>query len=138
MALAVARGSMQLDVTDVEEADLILTATEARMSEALGEYGLSPIAVARQKMLEFIRYAGEPVNEKTLWAVMRRDMKGLDFSNSLNELINANKIVITSAGGTRFYAYKDEVVKMMETLDDDAVDVLLAGGKADIPKLKIN
>ena len=138
MALAVAQNNMHIDESDVLEADLILTVTEEKMPEALGEYGLSPVAVARQKMLEYIRYANEPIPESLLWAVMRRDMKAIDFTNSLSALVNANKIVVTSSVGTRYYAYKDEVTRAIEVMDDDAIGVLLADGKKDIDKKLIN
>lgn len=51
VCLCAARKAMLLTHTDVQEAHAILQATEQRMPDALGEYGLSPVAVARQKCL---------------------------------------------------------------------------------------
>lgn len=124
MCLAAARGSMRVEIQDVYDGELLLRAAERRMPEALGEYGLSPVAVARQKMLEYLRYAGEPISEKVLWAVMQRDMKAVDFRNSLSSLMVADKITqIDAEGHARFYIYND-VKEDVAKLDDATLDQL--------------
>lgn len=147
MALTVARDSMTMEETDILEAEYILSYTEKRMPEALGEYGLSPIAVSQQKMLDYLRYAKEPVSEKILWAIMQRDMRGVDFSNALGALVNADKvkrIMIDqpnedgSFSKRAAYIYRDSVSKLVETMDDDSLDVLIAGGAKDLNKRQIN
>lgn len=128
MALAAARQSMIIDEDDVTEAHEILKVTEARMPDALGEYGLSPVAVAKQKMLEYLRYARDPISERVLWAVMQRDMRLVDFKNSISALINAGKIIpVDTAHGTA-YVYKDSMAHKLEQLPDDVLDSLLAEG----------
>ena len=125
VCLCAARKSMSLTRTDVEEAHWILQATEQRMPDALGEYGLSPVAVARQKMLEYMRYAKEPVSERVLWAIMQRDMKLVDFRNSLAALVNAGRIAAIDTMNGRAYLYKDTVTKLIGGLSDDELEQLL-------------
>jgi hypothetical protein len=109
MALAASRLSKTITVEDVEEANKLLIFTEQKMPEALGEFGLSPLAAAKQKMVEFLQHANGPVTETILWAVMQRDMKIIDFKNSLSELVNGNKIYkVTTKNGSAF-VYVDDM-----------------------------
>lgn len=107
ISLAASRRSRKIEKSDVEEANLILTYTEQFMPDALGEYGLSPLSTAKQKMLEFIQHAQAPVTTNILWAVMNRDMKTIDFRNSLAELVNSNKIMEVHTNQGQAYVYKD-------------------------------
>lgn len=125
MALCATRGSMQIETDDVETAQLLLTETEKRMPEALGEFGLSPIAVSQNKMLEYLRYAKEIVSERVLWAVMQRDMKLIDFKNALSALINSDKITAVDTKTGRGYVYKDSITRSLSQLGDDGIDALL-------------
>jgi len=98
------------------------------MPDALGEYGLSPLAVARQKMLEFIQHAKGPVTDTILWAMLRKDMRLLDFKNSLAELVNANKI-----SQVKIRLAKDQPEVTGFIYNEDLGDVLgaLAGEESD-------
>lgn len=125
MCLAVARGSMKVEMVDVEESQRILHATEQRMPEALGEYGLSPVAVARQKMLEYLRHANEPISERVLWVVMQRDMKLIDFKNSLSVLISADKVAPLDTPSGRMYLYNDGVKRLLASMDENVLDALI-------------
>lgn len=108
MILAIVRGAMEIALTDVEEADYILSYTEKFMPDALGEYGLSPLASAKQKMVEFLAHAKGPVTMNILWAIMQRDMKNIDFRNSLADLVNANKIMEVTTNDGVAYVYVDK------------------------------
>jgi hypothetical protein len=111
---------------DVAIAHKLLAATELLMPDALGEYGLSPIATAKQRMLEFIQAANVPVSIKILGAIMAKDMRQIDFLNSLNELANANKIMqISTRDGVAFVA-KNPLKAGLEDLAD-----ILGGDIAD-------
>ncbi len=133
MALAIAEQRLVIEQFDVEEAHRILTAAEVRMPDALGEYGLSPVAVARQKMLEYLRYAKEPVSERILWAIMQKDMKLVDFQNSVSALVNAGKISAIDTENGRALLFNDATVKMLSGLDDEELDALLEPTKEDNP-----
>lgn len=92
MALAVARRSMTIDKCDVETAHRLLTYTENYMPEALGEFGMSPLGAAKQKLLEYLAMSKAPIPLTGIWAVMHRDMKMVDFQNTLAELVNAGRV----------------------------------------------
>jgi hypothetical protein len=114
--LALSRLSMTIVEEDVQNALAILEETEVGMPEALGEFGLSPISLARQKMIEFLQYARGPVSQRVLWGVMGSDMKRADFMNSLEEMKAAAKITqITSEVHGITYVYNDP--KTTEALD---------------------
>lgn len=125
MALTVARDAMIIQQQDVEEAQRILVATEAYMPDALGEYGLSPLAVAQQKLLDFLRLSREPVSEHVLFVVMQRDMKPSDFKTSLAQLINSGKVTAMDAKNGRNFVFNDATARAIATMGEDALDALL-------------
>lgn len=129
MTLAAARGSMQITLNDVLDAQLLLQSAEHRMPEALGEYGLSPVAVAKQKLLEYLRHADEPVSERVLWAIMQRDVKLIDFNNMLGALVAADKITAVDAmvdgKHKRMYRFND-LKEDLARVDEEKLDALLA------------
>lgn len=112
--LAASRRSKAIEKSDVMEANLLLTYTERFMPDALGEFGLSPLSTAKQKMLEFIQHAKGPVTGDILWAVMNRDMKTIDFRNSLAELVNSNKIMEAHTNQGQAYIYIDKETEETE------------------------
>jgi len=118
MVLAAVRKSYTIEVGDVQEAVSILSATEEFMPEALGEFGLSPVGAAKQKMLEFLQHNNEPVTTSILWSVMQRDMKVSDYKSALADLINADKIdeVMTNAG--QAFIYKGELHEALSLLEE--------------------
>lgn len=129
MCLAALRLSRCISVHDYEDAATILEATERFMPDALGEYGLSPIATAKQKLVEFVRSTKQAVSPQVLWQVMHKDMKQSDFFPALADLCNAKKLTkITTANGEAYVApvYKDEKVIadlqefLLEGPDEDA------------------
>ena len=118
MALAASELRNQIEESDIKLAHNILVYTEKFMPDALGEFGLSPVTVAKQKMLEFIQNCRGPVSTTILWAVMNKDMRQVDFLNSLRELHNANKIVeVTLQSGDAGYVYRDKNEELMQELE---------------------
>jgi hypothetical protein len=125
MALAAMRGSMVANIDDVQQAHLMLESAEAFMVDALGEYGLSPVSAAKQKMLEVIEHsAPAPVHRSVLHAMMSRDLKPVDFANALLDLQNAGKIheIPTKYGAA--YVYTDKNDKIKEFVDNMVLDHL--------------
>lgn len=117
MVLAGLRRSFTIEEQDVETADALLAATEEHMPEALGEFGLSPIGAAKQKMLEFLQHSNEPVSASLLWQVMQRDMKLADFKSAISDLINSNKVAEVQVGGRgQAFIYKGELQEALELL----------------------
>ena len=119
MILATCRKSMVIEAEDVREAHYILVETEKGMPDALGEYGLSPVAKAKQRLLEFIRYANGPVPVKLLVSMMRNDMRGYELENALQEFTQAGKLkkIETSEWGT-MVVYRedrrDDIIEMFQ------------------------
>lgn len=125
--LAAMRGSMLIEKSDVEEANLILSFTEVGMPDALGEFGLSPLSLAKQRMLEFLRNAGEPMSVTALLGVMHKDMKRVDFYNAVTELVNSNKIeeIMKKDGTVMLQAVNAD---LEENQWDALADLLSTGG----------
>lgn len=130
MAMAATRRSNVIELIDVVNADTLLKKAERSMPEALGEFGMSPLAAAKQKMLDFIRTAtsGGAIPQNALWAVMQRDMKQVDFINCLSDLLNAGKIVegqMRGASGEPIQCYMFRSERQAER--DSLADLLVEG-----------
>lgn len=115
MQLAAAELRMTITEADIADAQNILQFTEVGMGEALGEFGLSPIAHARQKLLEFLQACDEPIHMSVLWAAMRKDMKQSDFVLTLEEFEHDGKITKVTAGKSVAYLYRDPRVEVRQT-----------------------
>ncbi len=92
--LAIMRNAEMIDAKDIEQAHDLLKFTEFFMPEALGEYGLSPVSVSRQKLIDFLRNANEPLDQGIVWTMMRKDMRESAFQDCLTELIRDGTIEI--------------------------------------------
>lgn len=91
MALTASRGYTVIDKSDYEEAHKILRATEKGMPDALGEFGMNPLAALKQNMLEFIRTRGS-VKVDELRAVFHRDSRAQEFMEAVNDLSRMNQV----------------------------------------------
>lgn len=85
MSLAASRGSSLIVKEDYEEAHRILRATERGMPDALGEFGMNPLAALKQNMLEYLR-SRQVVSVEELRAVFHRDSTARDFQEAVNDL----------------------------------------------------
>lgn len=117
MVLAAMRRSYLIEEVDVLQADNLLRYTEVFMPDALGEFGLSPVGAAKQKMLEFLQHAHAPVTNAILWHVMSRDMKRADYRNSLSDFVQNGKIKEVNTNAGQCFVYVDD---MGEVWDDIA------------------
>lgn len=87
MALTAADGRYIMGLSDLKEALNILAYTEVTMPEALGEYGMSPLGAAKQKLVEFLAQANTAVPSQILWASMQRDVQSFhQYQEILMEL----------------------------------------------------
>lgn len=105
--LACARLSKDMEAEDIIQADEILKYTEVTMPDALGEYGMSPLAGAKQRLLEFITHTNAAVPISVIYSVMYRDMKKNDIISCLNDLHNAGKIVRVDTNSGPAYVRKE-------------------------------
>lgn len=105
MVIAAARASREIHEEDYYLADIILRATEKHMPDALGEFGMSPIAAAKQRILEYITAAREPLSINIIHAFTHRDLRINDLSAVLTELIHLGKIKFTRSEVTGEMVY---------------------------------
>lgn len=119
MVLAATNERATIEQKDIQLAHEILLETEKSMPDALGEYGLSPIALARQKMIEFIQHANGPVNSDILWAMMRRDMRLIDFKNAVADLVNGHKLIKVETDDGMAFVYNEDLSQVFNELIDE-------------------
>jgi hypothetical protein len=120
MAMAASRTSTLIVKDDYEAAHRILRATERGMPDALGEFGMNPLAALKQNMLEYIRSRGT-VKVEDLRAVFHRDSRATDFMEAVNDLAKLNQVamaqlasgsaVLMARGGS--HNSEDEMLKAL-------------------------
>lgn len=100
MVLCAARGDKTITRADYEEAHRILRATERGMPDALGEFGMNPLAVLKQEMLESLRLAQGPVTLDEIVSMFHRDARSHEITEVLNDLKRMNQVkMIQSKSG---------------------------------------
>lgn len=103
MCLAAARGSIEIDKPDYEEAHRILRATEHGMPDALGEFGMNPLAMLKQEILEQLRATQGPMTLEQIVSLFHRDARTHEISEVINDLLKTNLVKQTQAkSGTRY------------------------------------
>ena len=119
MILTAMRGKKDIELQDYQLADRLLIETEKFMPEALGEYGLSPISMAKQKIVEFVRTVDEPVSSNILWSMLGRDIRMNEFVACLQDLCAQDKIqlVTVTVRGQKQAAYIPKIAHGAEMLD---------------------
>lgn len=123
MSLAASRKSMTLSVGDYQDAHHILMATEKGMSEALGQFGLSPSAQVKQGIVEFLRNHGAAVDMSIIRTVFQRDVKSLtELTEIVNDLVTSNQIVGQGVAGTNSYKIMAKVKKA--AVDNEIMNML--------------
>lgn len=90
------------------------------MPDALGEFGMNPLAALKQNMLEYIRSHGT-VGVDELRGVFHRDSRANDFMEAVNDLARLKQIshvqtksgksVLIARGG--FKNTEDEMVRAL-------------------------
>lgn len=116
MLLAVLGKKQIIEVIDIEMANVLLGMTEVGMPDALGEFGLSQISVAKQKLIEYLQHVGTAVTTPALWSLMHNDMKLSDFKMTLNELVNKKKVVQLQIDAGVAYSYVDDLSSEWEDI----------------------
>lgn len=123
MILTALRQSDTIELTDVIEAETLLEYTELFMKDALGEYGMNPIAKAKQEMVDVLRFANGPILSAVLWAMVHKNMKLLEFKNAIAGLINSGMIAeVTTSKGQAFVA--TESTTRATELENDLLDLV--------------
>ncbi len=126
MALCASRGSMEISVTDYEEAHRILRATEIGMPDALGEFGMNKFAALKQDIIDQLRSNQGPLLMEQIVAMFHRDAKSSEIVEVIVEMMNAGIIVQSqTAQGQKLLTVKsnrknteDIMVKMLSERKD--------------------
>lgn len=92
MALAAARQSLTIEYDDYHEAHKILRATEQGMPDALGEFGMNPLAQLKQEILEQLRASQGPLSLNDIVSMFHREAKTTEITEVLNDLIRVDAV----------------------------------------------
>jgi hypothetical protein len=102
MCLCASRGSLTIESRDYAEAHRILRATERGMPDALGEFGLNPLAMLKQEILEQLRASQGPLAMEQVVAMFHRDARSHEITEVINDLIRSNQVKVnTLKSGSR-------------------------------------
>jgi|GEM_PF-2642392 len=93
MALCALRMDNTVTVADIDDAHLLLSLTELSMTEALGEYGLTPMALARTRIGDLLRRSEEPMTLQRVLMACGSDLSRSDITRALVEMTMAEQIV---------------------------------------------
>lgn len=88
-----AGGTLEITADDYHESHRILRATEVGMPDALGEFGLNPLAVVKQEILEELRRQQGPLTMEQIVAMFHRDATSRDIGEVITDLHRAGQIV---------------------------------------------
>lgn len=93
MAMCALRCSNEMTEDDVHDAHILLRVTEARMPEALGEYGLSKFALAKSRIVDVLANARLPLSATAIFGQIGRDVSQRDFNSAVTELLHHGRVV---------------------------------------------
>lgn len=96
MVLAAAGSRQTILKHDFEEAHRILRATERGMPDALGEFGMNPLAMLKQDILEQLRAHQGPLLMEHLMAMFHRDARSHEIMEVANDLIKMGQVTMTT------------------------------------------
>lgn len=94
MCIAASRGTMTIELVDYEEAHKILKATELGMPDALGEFGMNPLAQLKQEILETLRASMTPHTLEQIIAMFHRDARSSEIAEVVNDLIKTKQVMM--------------------------------------------
>lgn len=105
MVLAASRGTQLIERQDYEEAHRILRATEKGMPDALGEFGMNPLAMLKQEILEQMRQQLGPLTMEQITAMFHRDARSFEITEVMNDLVKLGQVqVIQTNQGIRVFS----------------------------------
>ena len=93
MALCVLRRDTTLSEYDILDAHALLSVTEARMAECLGEYGLSPLALAKARVQDVLKASRQPLTANRIVASCGSDVARADVVRALFEMSETGTII---------------------------------------------
>lgn len=104
MCLCAARtDDMVITPGDYLEAHRILQATELGMPDALGEFGMNPLAMLKQEILEQLRASQGPLTMEQVISMFHRDARSTEIMEVVSDLIKMNLVKMSQTkSGARF------------------------------------
>ena len=93
MALAALRLSDTIELQDVDDAQHLLVLTEEKMPDAIGTHGLTEAALAKARLIEYLRSRTEPVTQIRLMVSVGTDIRKADFQRALLDLMDTKQVV---------------------------------------------
>lgn len=93
MALCALRMDNVITAEDVRDAHNLLAITETTMAEALGDYGLSPLALAKARVSDILRNAQQPMSAQRILIAAGSDINRADVGKALHELSQTKQII---------------------------------------------
>jgi hypothetical protein len=121
MCLAASRADSRITKTDYEEAHRILSATEKGMPDALGEFGLNPLALLKQEILEQLRATQGPLTMDQVVAMFHRDARSREIAEVINDLVRLQQVKVSQLpGGQRIIS----AVKRLSDTEDEMMKIL--------------
>lgn len=121
MCLAASRGDSTITKSDYEEANRILRATERGMPDALGEFGLNPLAMLKQEILEQLRATQGPLAMEQIVAMFHRDARSREIAEVINDLVKMNTVKMSQLpSGKRVLS----AVSRLSDTEDDMMNLL--------------
>lgn len=98
--------SLCITRSDYEEAHRILRATERGMPDALGEFGMNPMAVLKHEILDQMRAYQGPLTMQQILSMFHRDATSRELIEVVNDLIRIGQIKQTpvATGGNMLSA----------------------------------
>jgi hypothetical protein len=124
MVLAAASSRQTILKHDFEEAHRILRATERGMPDALGEFGMNPLAMLKQEILEQLRAHQGPLQMEHLVAMFHRDARSHEIMEVANDLIKMGQVtMIQNRNGQRFMS----AVYTKQSTEDEMMNLLVDG-----------
>ena len=85
------------------------------MPEALGEFGLNPLASLKQEVLQTLRQLEGPVAMSHLGGMFHRDARGTEIHEVINDLIASKQVHRLSGASGR--AYVQATISLEDTED---------------------
>lgn len=111
MIFCAMRTSTNMITTDMLQANTLLYVTEQRMPKALGEFGKATNSDVANTILEIVRNAKKPINQREIWKQVSQDLnKFNDLIDILKNLMSVQKIQqITVAGKQGFLPFTQKI-----------------------------
>jgi hypothetical protein len=124
MCLAAARKDRTIVRADYEEAHRILRATERGMPDALGEFGMNPLAMLKQEILEQLRANQGPVTMEQVVAMFHRDARTQEITEVINDLLKTKQVKMNQLPDGRrvlsaVFSWKDTEDEMLRLLSEN-------------------